>query len=152
MDFSDSYYSVSITKNGVVTNKVFNDTSIGIIPRREDAVNYFFECKKAIELEKNIDSYQIDFTFIQHKTYHDFDYGNRIEFYGIQELNLFSVKDNQVLINYLFWSVEAEEANNYRSRGLLNNEVCITDDYIGKEYWVYDDNICTRLGIDFKYR
>ena len=152
MYFSDSYYTVSITKNGILTNKVFNDTSIGITPRREDAVNYFFECKKAIELEENIDSYQIDFTFLQHKTYHDFDYGNRIEFDGIQELNLFSVKDNQVLINYLFWSVEAEEANNYRSRGLLNNEVCITDDYIGKEYWVYDDNICTRLGIDFKYR
>ena len=152
MDFSDSYYSVSITKNGIVTKTVFNDTSIGIIPRREEAVEYFFKSKKEIELDKNIESYQIDFIFIHHKIYHDFDYGNRIEYEGIQELNLFSLKDNQVLINYLFWSVEAEMAKEYRMRGLLNNEVCITDEYDGKEYLVYDDNICSQLGIDFKYR
>ena len=152
MDFSDSYYKVSITKNGIVTNKEFNDTSIGITPRREDAVNYFFECKKAIELEKSIESYQITFSFWSHTISHDYDYGTYIEFDRIDELKLFSVKDNQVEINYFIWSIEAERANNYRNGLFLNNEVVIIDDYDGREYLVYDENICRKLGIDFKYR
>jgi len=152
MNFSDSYYSVSVTKNGIITNTVFNNTSHDIRLRREEAVYYFFKSKKEIELDKNIETYQIDFFIWSHSISHDYDYGTYIEFDRIDELNLFTVKDRKVSINYFFWAIEAQRANQYKSDLFINNEVCITDEYDGKEYLVYDNNICLQLGIDFKYR
>ena len=141
------------TQNEPLTcHQVFNDTDMPIGFRREDAIYHFFTSKKEIELDKSIESYQIAFSFWSHTISHDYDYGTYIEFDRIDELKLFSVKDNQVEINYFIWSIEADRANNYRSGVFLNNEVVIIDNYDGREYLVYDENICRKLGIDFKYR
>ena len=149
MDFLDSYYSILVTKNGIEKTEIFNDTSMPIQFNREAAVSRFFQVKEEIALDENINSYRIDFIFWEHTTTRDFDNGNSMEFDRLQKNILFSIINNTVSINHINWACEAELGNQFRAL-FFNKEVSITNDK-GKEFWVYDDKICNRLGIDFTY-
>jgi hypothetical protein len=149
MDLSKAYYvvkfkhfahDVDVISEG---EEIFNDFSLPIRFRRQEALNYFYE----LITKNNCD---VSFYFIHPDYNREFYYGRLEEF----ELNtyrqnlLFRFNEGIVTHDIGLWTSEYKHFND-NSEVNFGKLVKVKDGAF--QHPVYSDEICYKLGIDFEY-
>ncbi|WP_298391529.1 hypothetical protein [Flavobacterium sp.] len=144
MSLEKSYYSVQHNQMISLDDFIFNNFSLPIRFRREEALTKFFEL---INLKDNQST--IKLIYHNHHIERDFDSGVIQEFDVFPKRVLFQVVNGKVEIDWTNWINETRE---YTNEGEVNFgklvKAKLPNGNIGE---VYSDKICRKLNIEYDY-
>jgi len=148
MDFSHSYYVVSVSNNNETQDITFNNRTDALYYRRKKAIQCFFENAEQIKNKHSVKEYKIEFVLFKPGITRDFIDGDFFELDVFVSHVLFSITSEKSDIDYYQLSEEAKKADG--NNDYLGNKVTVRDAN-DKQIYIYNDELCRKLQIDFEY-